>query len=76
MSDASTAWRTNDGMIDNDYKNYFVKIAKGLNMSGFNLYVKYAIKYNNGSNFIRPFIIPPIPRKRAADWLLSYVFGD
>lgn len=76
MSDASTAWRTNQGIIDSDYKNYYAESAKWLNMSGFNLYIKYAIKYNNGSNFTRPFIIPPIPGQLPKDWSLPYVFGD
>lgn len=76
MSEASNAWRLNTGIIDIDYKTYFNNKAKTLNMSGFNLYVKYAIAYNGGSNFVAPFIIPPVPRGRAVDWLLPYVFGD
>lgn len=76
MSDASEAWRLNLGIIDADYKLYFDNLAIGLCMSGFNLYMREAIKYNGGSAFIRPFIPPPIGTAPLTGWVLPFVFGS
>lgn len=65
ISDASFAWKNSSTVnsipVNSDYKNAYNESASGMNMSGFNLFIKECVAKNGGTSYSGTLKVPSEP---------------